>query len=303
MQSRTQTMVSSPLLDDLVQGTEPVTDDDRSSSLSELDDGLDGPNAQLLDGEALEQENDTEAETERLEDSPHKIIELKRQAISPSKLGQNAEAEMSPDAQKFSDSAMSSPISSDIDVFSDEEDEVNTTHAKGMGLLNHDALLLSSQKRKRSMLDDEIHAIPEDINDESLPRRKRLRSVEVNDEDQSDLSETEEQDLQDTREVSNEPVEKAAEEESSDTVEGEEEHIDQDQRDPVKVPVIKRRPSRRKPLTADGDGPNANADREEGVPSDEDEVVEGDEAVDDAEAMAKSEEECTFHSKVNWARD
>ena len=188
---------------------------------------------------------------------------------------------------------MSSPISSDIDVWSGDEDEVKTAPGKSMGLLNHDALLLSSQKRKRSMLDDEIHAIPADIDDGSLPRRKRIRSVEVNDEDQSDLSETEEQDPQDTREASVEAVEKAAEEES-DTVEGEDEKVDQDQGDPVKLSVVKRRPTRRKPLNTDGDEANTNVDREEGAPSDEEDVVEGDEAADDAEAMAKSEEERMF---------
>ena len=72
---------------------EAEEDDDRSSSLSELeDDGQD-----TIDSEAAGQtsavEGDSEAETERLEESPDKAAQKKALGTTPSKLAQTVHVE------------------------------------------------------------------------------------------------------------------------------------------------------------------------------------------------------------------
>ena len=296
MPTNTQTMVSSPLPEvEVAPEAEPMTDDDLSSILSELDDGSDPANAQLLALDGAENEDDTEAETERLENSPNKSQGRRMSLISPSKLGQQVAGQLSPGVEKFSDSAMSSPMSSDDDVLSEDGETLESGPGKSMGLLNYDALLQSSQKRKRSMLDDEMDAAPDEGDEDPLSRRKRIRSVEPNDDDLSDASDLEERNLQDTREGSADAPDKAPQEAE------EQDALGRDEQEEVPMSAKK------KPITsrslrgralgddAEADAPNTISDQEDGAASDDDDVAgaEGEDAADEAEVAAKSEEERT----------
>lgn len=294
MEANVQTIVTSPGGElDIAPETEPITEDDRSSSLSELEDGSESANAQLLPLTVEENDEDTEAETERLDNSPEKFGQQRRPVTSPSKLAQNAVSQMSPDIEKFSDSAISSPISSEVDGISDDPGDEHPVPGKGMSLLNDDTLLQSSKKRKRSLLDDEIHVVDDD---EPTTRRKRARSSASNDEDNTEVSDVDEGEMKGTREPSIDGAEHDHDDEDiSEMLEADEEQPDKAIL--RKTVLSPRRAVRRKtsPEAVQGDPINAASEHEEAEESEEEEdeveAAEGDEGVDEAEAAAKSEEE------------
>lgn len=162
-----------------------IGDDDRSSSLSELDDApetveleeddehddedMDGDQAQdttMVDG-------DSEAETERLEESPDKTTKKAFQ-ISPSKLAQTMTAaddvNARPEIEELTNSDPSSPITppeeSPLEELSEAEDLEEP--ARALDILSQAAT--ASNKRKR--LSDVL-----DITTEERPRKRRTDSL------------------------------------------------------------------------------------------------------------------------------
>jgi hypothetical protein len=292
-------------------------DDDRSSSLSELegeladeelsdigDDGgdeaeidIDGDADELEEGDEEVESNDTpnrhgpadgdsEAETERLEESPDKLNRRKSFIATPSKLAQPLQMNHSPnerpEIESLTDSAVSSPISSNSDSDDDlsdvpaenEEEEVPEKTSPGD---------VSPNKRKR----DEEEQL-EDIQDRNRKRRtlsdispnaKLLRET-IPDEPQS----------RESKANSEEPTAEAADAEDAQSDE-EEAGVEDTDTGAAKPKTKKPTPPSRVSARRKGKGDpqqDAEADAEEdGEGGDDSEEEE----VDDAEIAAKSEEE------------
>jgi hypothetical protein len=152
----------------------PLSDDDRSSSLSELDDNLE-------DGEDEENEParpddaDSEAETERLQITPENLAKKRPFEISPSKLAHREDMDMRPEIESLTGSPVSSPISSHADsdldgALSDAPDDEDEAGAQP----EVDAAT-SPNKRKREESESDIEEAPQS-------QRRRTGSVESEDE-------------------------------------------------------------------------------------------------------------------------
>ena len=252
-------------------------DDDRSSSLSELEDAPDigeiepGHNNTDLDG-------DSEAETERLNDSPDKILKKKPFGISPSKLAQHISAGDTPrpEIEDLTDSAISSPAPSD-DESLPEEIASDVEDAGQKPVVDHFETF-TTHKRKR--LTEDI--VPEE---QERSRRRRTGSVESDRKSDTDTEDEEERRSPLTREPTVEPLE-GPEEQAIQS--GDEEQAAEKVRPPTdakgKKVAISTRPLRRR-----GKGAASAAEVEEEAEGVEDSEDNAD--VDDAEAAAKSEEE------------
>lgn len=149
-----------PFLDD------PLMDDGRSSSLSEIDDVSDDEPSDFDDSPKPEKqlENDSEAETERIEDSPHNV--RKRDIILSAAGGGSA----GPSPSKLHQST----TLNDVD---DDEHLVDDSPSKPRRLSNNDA-----------MDDDNV-----DLDDAELPDSvgKKRKRVEAGDETGTELGEDE----------------------------------------------------------------------------------------------------------------
>lgn len=179
------------------------SDDDRSSSLSELDDNL--------DGESQDEEDDldptrpvgheSEAETERLQVTPDNLQRKKPLEISPSKLAHLQDVDMRPEIESLTESPPSSPRSSHPDsdlesALSDAPDGDDDENDPGPDLEKVDKLT-SPNKRKRQ----ESESDPEHLR---RSQRRRTGSIDSDDE-KSDPDSDIEDSRQPTREASAEP--------------------------------------------------------------------------------------------------
>ncbi|KAI1618257.1 Sds3-like-domain-containing protein [Exophiala viscosa] len=165
---------------------EPLSDDDRSSSLSELDDNLDDVEGEEEDVEpAKATDADSEAETERLQVTPEGLVKKKPFEISPSKLAQREGVDMRPEIESLTESLVSSPISShgdsDLDdALSDAPDAEGEAEAEPkIGPRT------SPTKRKREDDDSET---------EEAPRSQRRRTGSVTSEEEKSEPESEAED-------------------------------------------------------------------------------------------------------------
>lgn len=214
----------------------PIEEDDRSSSLSELEDA---PDNVELDGEADEEEDDneeeeaeeeeddededneddedededrhmtqthiitdgdSEAETERLEESPDKAKKVFQ--ISPSKLAQtmNASDDVRPEIEELTNSEASSPMTpvqdSPLDELSEAEDVEEP--ANPLDILSQAATVSNKRKRLSDVMD---------ITSEERPRKRRTESlsdIDIDDDDSDVESEVEKPEAA-TRESTIEP--------------------------------------------------------------------------------------------------
>ncbi|KAK7900950.1 hypothetical protein LTR67_003235 [Exophiala xenobiotica] len=255
---------------------DPLSDDDRSSSLSELDENLD--DAEDEDIELPRPADiDSEAETERLQVTPEGLVKKNPFQVSPSKLAQRADVDMRPEIESLTESPVSSPISShaDSDIAGelsdapDADDEVEVEQDVGTGN--------SPNKRKREESESDA---------EEAPRSQRRRTGSL--ESQDDKSEPESEPEDSRRQSREHTIEPGAEMPGpeDDEVEEEPKEIEKvESSEDSKDKTSRSRPRRK----AKGDvNDEARADEE-----DEAEGGEESEAVDenDAEAAAKSEEE------------
>jgi hypothetical protein len=255
---------------------DPLSDDDRSSSLSELDENLD--DAEDEDIELPRPADvDSEAETERLQVTPEGLVKKNPFQVSPSKLAQRADVDMRPEIESLTESPVSSPISShaDSDIAGelsdapDADDEVEVERDVGTGN--------SPNKRKREESESDA---------EEAPRSQRRRTGSL--ESQDDKSEPESEPEDSRRHSREHTIEPGAEMPGP-----EDEEVEEEPKEIEKVESSedsKDKTSRSRPRRkAKGDvNDEARADEE-----DEAEGGEESEAVDenDAEAAAKSEEE------------
>jgi hypothetical protein len=187
-----------------------LLDEGRSSSLSELGDGPDEVDMVSADsGLSRQIEADSEAETERLENSPqndanHKDIDAGPRwfAKSPTKSAQSV-APPVPNHEAYSDSAVSSPGLSDEDL----ESEMRSGH-HATADNDHDILdgVRYGSPRKRKHLDLEDNSGHDDEVEEGRHRRRRTQSVVSDAEEQSELGMSREATIEPTGEVADDQV-------------------------------------------------------------------------------------------------
>ena len=257
---------------DFSPGREPIADEERSSSLSELEDGEDEASAQLLPpSSAIGGAGDSEAETERIDSSPNKLFGRSILGHSPSRLSENIAAGGSPDVERFSDSVISSPISLVDEPLSDPDDEQEPSAA----------VHVSAKKRKRSMFDDE-ELLKDDI---SHTRRKRTHSVASDDKSlsSSDVDEDETNDGN-TPDITNGSYTTKNDDQTR------EPKTNGERDSHVKVSSPRSISRGKSSPVETGEAPRADpgGDDEE---AEEEDVGLAEEAIDDVEAIAKSEEE------------
>jgi Sds3-like len=257
-------------------------DDDRSSSLSELEDeepvNLDSEGA----GQTPGIEADSEAETERLDESPDKISHKKVFGATPSKLAQATHVDQRPEIEALTDSDISSPISLD-----DESDNLSDAPAdeEEVGETLYENRLPGKRKREEDEPDEE---------EQDRARRRRTGSIASEDAKSDRESDPEELRSQQSRDGTAEPdgevdgAEDEVEGEDDDNEETEQQAVSNEELKKMKAPV-RGRTTRRRGKEDPGieDEQEAEDEVEAGDESGEEDDVE----VDDAEAVAKSEEE------------
>ncbi|OAG39392.1 hypothetical protein AYO21_06408 [Fonsecaea monophora] len=175
----------------------PLSDDDRSSSLSELDDDLEDGEEEDIEA-AVAADVDSEAETERLQATPENLARKKPPEISPSKLSQRQDIDMRPEIESFTESPVSSPISSHHE--SDHEEGLSEGHdadeeAPEVAAVDPAA---SPNKRKREESESDVEEAPRS-------QRRRTGSVETEDEKSEPETDAEENDSHHLRENTIEP--------------------------------------------------------------------------------------------------
>jgi hypothetical protein len=287
--------------------TSPESDEDRSSSLSDLDEGLD---TETISGTARKKmtvaDGDSEAETERLDISPNKITKEAQVLVNVAPLDQplpessdiiSAIHQM--ETERFSDSAISSPGSSDEDLLSDGGSErvtgVSDRAFNGSGT----SQVSAGQKRKREIQENESDI---DGEQENRSRRKRTGSIRsdaerdpsISDDDASSDAELSRAGSQDPMDVNEDPDDDAIMDANDDDMLP---RTNQTGKVMTASKIGKVTASRaRDSLHEDPEGAIVGQEEEEEdqvegpEESDEEDLVEADEA-EDAEAIARSEEE------------
>ena len=284
--------------------TSPDSDDDRSSSLSDLDEGLepDTISATLRKKMAVT-DGDSEAETERLEISPNKAAKDEKVPMDFAPLDPTLpessdiiSAIHQLETERFSDSAISSPGSLDEDLLSDAASDhfasVQTRAFDG----TRTSQVSAGQKRKRASHDNgsDIDGVQD-----HRSRRKRTGSIRsdiqrthsMSDDDASSNSDLSRAGSREPIGMNDDPEDEAADADNGDVLS----RADQIGNGMAETRVGKTTSSKaRKALHQDPDeGPIEQEDEnqaEGAEESDEEDLVEADEA-EDAEAVARSEEE------------
>lgn len=272
-----------PFLDD------PLMDDGRSSSLSEIDDVSDNEPSDFGDSPKPERqlENDSEAETERIEDSPHHIRKLDivlsagSAGPSPSKLHQSTTLADVDDEEPVADDSPSKPRrSSHNNGLTEENTELEDVELP-------DSI---GKKRKRVELGDETGT---EMGEEEEPLKKRRSSIK------SDLSDP----IDDDEPLSPEPIDEPLE--APIAVNDDEMPADEAPESELPAAPSKGKKGKngkrkgRKAVDADeetgGGGVEAITEdvADDNLEEDEEPAERVDEP-DDAEAAARVEEECKF---------
>lgn len=282
----------------LADAEQPQDDDDRSSSLSELDGDLDEEVGDDGGDEADDDEEDegddvddepqestpnpqglpdadSEAETERLEESPDKLNRRKSFVATPSKLAQPIQTNHSPDGRPEIESLTESAISSPISSQDDSEDDLSDAPAENDAEQAKDTFRNASpNKRKRE--DDQ-----QDQEEQNRVRRRRTHSV-ASDAAKSDRDSEQDGPSRESKDGSAEPTAQVGDGQSEDD---EDQQQEEDRTDSKKPSPSNRASGRRK--GKDDAQQDTEADADEDVEVEE----ESDEPADDAEAVAKNEEE------------
>lgn len=258
-----------------------LMDDGRSSSLSDIDDVLDNEPSDYEESpkpEKLAAENDSEAETERIEDSPNHFrrtnIVVSSYGPSPSKLAQSTTYDDAVDGDDQIEDSPSKPRSKPNGILESAEDILgleDSTLSEGTG-----------KKRKRPESGADVEG---GTGDEGEPSQKRRGSVK------SELSDP----PADDSALSPEPIEEVIKANEEDNPAD-----DLPESDLPTAPVKNRkgkkgkRKGRKTRDTADDDMDSGALETGAEGPVDDgdDENIERGEDADDGEAAAKLEEEC-----------
>jgi hypothetical protein len=285
--------------------TSPESDDDRSSSLSDIDDGLD---PETISGHARKKmtvaDGDSEAETERLEISPNKTTKEEHVLVDFAPLDKSLpessdviSAIHQMETGRFSDSAISSPGSSEEDLRSDRgSDRATGVHDRaidGSGA----SQASTGQKRKRAIQENES-----DVEEEQESRSRRKRTGSIRSDPERDPS------MSDDDALSDGELSRAGSQDQIDGNEDEDDDAILDANDDEVLPNPNQSGSliaasklgkitaskARKSLHDGSDAAIVGQEEEDQVDgpeeSDEEDLVDADEA-EDAEAIARNEEE------------
>ncbi|EXJ57086.1 hypothetical protein A1O7_07430 [Cladophialophora yegresii CBS 114405] len=261
---------------------EPLSDDDRSSSLSELEEDLEDGEDEEVDPTQLG-DADSEAETERLQVTPENLSRKKPFESSPSKLAQRQDVDMRPEIESLTESLVSSPISSHPDSDNDDPLSDGPDADEELPVEAVPAGTMSPNKRKREESASDLEEAPRS-------RRRRRPGSPESDEDKSELdSDGDEAPAPQTRKLNVEPEVKVAEQGTHAPEVAEEEQKEVEKTDTSEDSKGKSRSRLRRktkepmiPEPQPEDGEDAEA-AEDSEPGDADE--------NDAEATLKSEEE------------
>lgn len=185
-----------------------LLDEGRSSSLSELEDVAEEVDMVSADSVFLKHlEGDSEAETERLEISPHKdqghkILETGKVPFvsSPSKLAQSAVPQVI-EQEEFSDSAVSSPGPSDEELDSDLP-SIHSAGSENEEDMNANIAEIAPRKRKHSDIVDDSGS--NDEAEEDRRRKRRTESIRTDVEEQSDIGSSREPTIEPMDEIQDE---------------------------------------------------------------------------------------------------
>ena len=283
----------------------PYSDDDRSSSLSDLDEGADaGTMPEHIRKKMAVNDGDSEAETERLEVSPNKPVKEENALVNSLPLAQTL-MDLSNDraggqtieAERFSDSEISSPAPSEEDILSDGNSDQNA-ELQEMDYNGPEMPQTSlGKKRKRSEQEDEIDT---DEDEENRLRRKRTGSVRSDAEIERPTSDDERSSVADSsREGSPDAMEVADDQEDELVVDANEEETltGAHEAGDFSAKSKKGRDSNshlRVSQHEDSEGRGISQAEEDQIEaageSEEEDLAEADDA-EDAEAAARSEEE------------
>lgn len=311
MDSAADSLLALSTLASAADATAPREDDDRSSSLSELDGELDVDGVGVgiedagdeadddIDDEDEDEDEemdeapqddsphrpaladgDSEAETERLEESPDKHTRKKSFVATPSKLTQpltvNHSPNERPEIESLTESAISSPISSHDDSDDDLSDAPADNEAEEPA--EDPSRQVSPSKRKREEEDAPME-------EQMRARRRRTHSAAGEQAKSEHGSEAEEGPSRESREGTVERP--AGPDEQEDELSDEEE----DQAKETDKPKGKK-PSPPSRVSSRRRGKDEAQDTEQEADEEPDAAEESDEPeVDDTEAAAKSEEE------------
>ena len=157
-------------------GASQASDDDRSSSLSELEDGPEAvvePLAHMEGDEDLD--DDSEAETERLEISPNKLArtstnKANSMLLSQDPLRTSTSLPLEDEVEMFSDSSISSPRSTDDEQMGDEASDNGEADELTEAVEPTTSKSFAGKKRKRTLIDH--HSDDDNAADERLPRKR-----------------------------------------------------------------------------------------------------------------------------------
>lgn len=273
-------------------------DEGRSSSLSDLEDGVDEVDLVLGHPAVLRHiEADSEAETERLENSPNKNLNRNGIVIgdlsytqNPSKLAQPVMPQAA-EQELFSDSGVSSPGPSDEDLESELRSE-NTAASDNAGGVDA-AQIRGSSPRKRKHLEMEDDSGSEADAEEMRRQRRRTESVKSDADEQTELGLSREATIEPMDEV---PNDQDLQEDTSNVLRNAHDHLkSQGLTGPNAKHDVLRGRGTLKDIAEEGEHLGKVA--ELGVDetrhgSDEEDRVEGED--EDVEAVARDEEECRF---------
>ncbi|KIW23185.1 uncharacterized protein PV07_11405 [Cladophialophora immunda] len=257
---------------------EPLSDDDRSSSLSELDDDLEDGEEEDMEA-AVVADVDSEAETERLQATPENLARKKPLEISPSKLSQRQDIDMRPEIESFTESPVSSPISSHHE--SDHEEGISDGQEADEDAQEAPVVdpAASPNKRKREESESDVEEAPRS-------QRRRTGSVETEDDKSEPDTDGEENDSHHLRENTVEP-EVGAPEHDEEVVEPEEEQKEAEKVDSSEDSKDKGKSRPRRKAKDPVIQELRHEDEEDAAHAEDSEVVDD----NDLEAAIKSEEE------------
>ena len=260
-------------------------EDDRSSSLSELEDDAPDTVDSEVAGPVSGVDADSEAETERLEESPDKATPKKAPGTTPSKLAQTAHVDDRPEIESLTDSDsvhesdLLSPLSSDDELDGSSEAPADDAQVEENQYENR-----SPAKRKREEEQDE----------EGQTRARRRRTGSSSSEDAASEPGSEAEDVR--SQVSRsavahpDPAIEAPEGDLED--EEEQEQEDGDQKDDSNEDTKTKQASVRSRATRSRGKEDLEVADDQEAEDEPEPVEESDEAeADDAEASAKSAEE------------
>ena len=276
-----------------------ASDYSRSSSLSDLDDG---PETEIISGIVAKSsatfDGDSEAETERIDNSPNKIVREKNKIASSLSLehgsGDNTilAARMDDgETERFSDSAISSPDASGADSLTDGHSErAASLNGKDYNARNT-SNVTTGKKRKRSSRGDESGGHEDDVYESPRKRTGPIKSdgnAEPPTSDEEGSSDTD---------ISHEgpPDAMDGEEEQDDDVVGEVNDDDSLPPEDEQMALAVKNQTGKRMVNQNRQGSQEELEDEQTIEQEVgdqvDEPGESDDEADDAEAAARSEEE------------